>query len=108
MVLHHNKLKLCTDEVLPRWVIRLRLRVLRDMEDSSSLSDENEGHGGETASLGSGEGVEREVVISDSEEGSMEGVLADTEFSGDKQVTREYEDGDEQDTSEYEMKMTMK
>ena len=31
----------------------------------------------------------------------MEGVLADTEFSGDEQVTREYEDGDEQDTSEY-------
>ena len=31
MVFHHDKLKLCTDEVLPRWVIRLRLRVLRDM-----------------------------------------------------------------------------
>ena len=96
MVLHHDKLKLCSDEVLPRWVIRLRLRVLRDMENSSSSSDENEGHGGETAGLGSGEGG-----ISDSEEGNMEGVLADTEFSGDEQVTRKYEDGDEQDTSEY-------
>ena len=31
----------------------------------------------------------------------MDGALADTEFSGDEQVTREYEDGDELDTSEY-------
>ena len=30
--------------------------MLRDMENSSSSSDENEGHGGETAGLGSGEG----------------------------------------------------
>ena len=75
--------------------------MLRDMENSSSSSDENERHGGEAAGLGSGEGVEREWVTSDSEEGSIAGVLADTEFSGDEQVTLEYEDGDEQDTSEY-------
>ena len=52
MVLHHDKLKLYTDEVLPRWIIRLRLRVLRDMENSSSSSDENEGHGGGNRGLG--------------------------------------------------------
>ena len=99
MVLHHDKLKLCTDEVLPRWVIRLR--VLRDMENSSSSSEENEGQRRGAAGLGSEEGVESEWVISDSEEGNTAGVLADTEFSGDKQATIEYEDGDEQDTSEY-------
>ena len=101
MVLHHDKLKLCTDEVLPRWVIRLRLRVLRDMENSSSSSEENEGQRGGAVGLGSEEGVESEWGISDSEEGNMAGVLADTEFSGDEQATLEYEDGDEQDTSEY-------
>ena len=101
MVLHHDKLKLCTDEVLSRWVIRLRLRVLRDMENSSSSSKENEGQRGGAVGLGSEEGVESEWVISDSEEGNMAGVLADTEFSGDEQATVEYEDGDEQDTSEY-------
>ena len=101
MVLHHDKLKLCTDEVLPRWVIRLRLRVLRDMENSSSSSEENEGQRGGAVGLGSEEGVESEWGISDSEEGKMAGVLADTEFSGDEQATLEFEDGDEQDTSEY-------
>ena len=99
MLLHHDKLKLCTDEVLPRWVIRLRLRVLRDMENSSSSSEENEGQRGGAVGLGSEEGVESEWGISDSEEGNMAGVLADTEFSGDEQATLEYED--EQDTSEY-------
>ena len=94
MVLHHDKLKLCTDEVLPRWVIRLRLRVLRDMENSSSSSEEKEGQRRGAAGLGREEGVESEWVISDSEEGNMAGVLADTEFSGDKQATLEYEDGD--------------
>ena len=75
--------------------------MLRDMENSSSSSEENEGQRGGAVGLGSEEGVESEWGISDSEEGNMAGVLADTEFSGDERATLEFEDGDEQDTSEY-------
>ena len=69
------------------------------MENSSSSSEGNKGQRGRAAGLGSEEGVESEWVTSDSKEGNMAGVLADTEFSGDEQATLEYED--EQDTSEY-------
>ena len=47
--------------------------MLRDMENSSSSSEENEGQRGGAVGLGSEEGVESEWGISDSEEGNMAG-----------------------------------
>ena len=90
MVVHHDKLKMCTDEVLPRWVIRLRARIYRDMEDASSLSegggrsddeqqgliasDRAEGMGTEVEAGGGESGEEqRGIITSDKAEGTEAG-----------------------------------
>ena len=75
MVVHHDKLKMCTDEVLPRWVIRLRARIYRDMEDASSLSE-----GG-----GRSDDEQQGLIASDRAEGMDTEVEAGGGESGEEQ-----------------------